>query len=205
MAIFGHTSDEAGSIQIDYNSETDTGEYIAGAQFTAPADGTVTSITVFLRFTAGSRQDPGYHVKCAIYERDSVSNTHDRVGVTEQLYFKAIGGDYPTTNGWYTFDIVSGTGTIVDGTDYIFAVWGEILVGTGSSSGLYAKFATAGASDYYYVATPYTGTYPDPWTASDLADFDVAIYATYTPSGGALLRHPGMTGGMKELTGGMRG
>jgi len=186
MATFGNTNYEAGgNIQIDYGSETDTGEYIAGAQFTAPASGTVTSITVYLVFTAGSRQAPDYLVKCAIYERDAVSETHDLVGVTEELEFTWV----PKTanNGWYEFDIVSGSGTIASGTDYILAMWGEVQAGGGANSALYGRFTLLGASDYYYVATPYTGTYPDPWTAADVANFDVSIYATYTPSGGAVV------------------
>ncbi|MBU0598925.1 hypothetical protein KKF61_08145 [Patescibacteria group bacterium] len=192
MAVFGNTNlESAGNAQIDYGSETDTGEYIAGAQFTAPASGTVTSITVYLRFVAGSRQGPHFSVKCAIYERDAVSETHDLVGVTEERHFTWA---VSAIDGWFTFNIVSGTGAIVSGTDYILAAWGEVEAGTGSTSGLYIKYTVAGASDYYYVATPYTGTYPDPWTAADLADFDVSIYATYTPSGGGAVPQRTLTG-----------
>jgi len=73
MATFGNTNVQSGRAQIDYGSETDTGEYIFGAQFTAPGNGTVTSITVFLDFVPGARQVPRYYAKCAIYTRDAVA------------------------------------------------------------------------------------------------------------------------------------
>lgn len=187
MGTFGYTDIGAFSGPLDTGSQSVP--LIVASAFEAPEDGDVTTITAYLDFNASRNPSCSAFVKCAIYIYDSAGGTHDLVDTTEEIEFTQPGHVPPINedfvDGWKVFEFASPV-SVTGGVDYMLAAWGEMA---GTTSDLdYVKYKLDSESGYYtgYKYEAWNG-YPDPLTLTDLNNFRMSIYATYTPSGGILV------------------
>lgn len=154
MATFGNTT--------LYQTGSSIMDFIWGAVFTCPENGTADSITCGLYIS-----EAAHKVKCAIYKASDSS----LVGVTEE---KDLSPETPYH--WETFNFSSPKPSLQANTDYVLVAWGEPETGL-----VYFAGTDEAAGAGRYDSETYND-YPDPasftshsWTRS--------IYCTYTPSG----------------------
>ncbi len=129
--------------------------------YTAPANGTVTSISWYGRVqVAGSGA-------AAIYS--------DSGGAPNVVLAQSSVVSVPTVAGWNTFTLSQ---AITSGTPYWLCVTKDQNYDTQYDTG-------AANQSTYDVGTP-GATFPSPWPGgSSFLNWAISIYATYTPSGGA--------------------
>jgi len=169
---------------------------IASNRAAPSSNGTATSITYYCRGTGGLFGSDT-HATCALYTDGSPSSYYQE---TNEVTF--IHGDVAyTVFHWQQFNFGT-TPSVVNGTDYNIAIWGEYV---DASSGIELKATLTGGYNKYDASEVYAT--PLSWPA--LSSSNAAIvygYCTYTAAGGALLRHRGMDGGMnRQMKGGIRG
>jgi hypothetical protein len=178
MATFGTTS--VGTNAVAFTNPVT-------CRFTAPEDGTITEIQVYITNSGGDVNEP---IGVAIYD--------DASGFPDTLLVDA-GNDDQIFNTW---NVVPISLPITASTVYHLAAWGV-------AGGVFE----AGATDQMSYQTGQTQfTWPATFSPSGSLAWDISIHAVYTPAGGGpagqptAFRHGGIPHmGTQKLRGGTRG
>jgi hypothetical protein len=168
MATFGITSTTLfGVVSIDAKIA-----FAIGSSYTCPSNGVGDSISAYIR---------PYRIantKAALYNNDRSGP----IGTTSEIATNNGGAYY-----WITWPFTAKP-TLIAGTQYIIAVWGE---DTGDTQ-LTDNSPVAG-NNLHFDSEAYGGAWPNPLTINYTAgSFVWLTYCTYTPSGGGNM-------GLKQL------
>lgn len=160
MATFGHTG-------IGANEDFSTASNSRGSKFTAPANGTISKISVYVSSYFSSS-----NLRVAIYS--------DVAGVpTTKLAESGSATSVTGGNQWYDVNISL---AITSGTVYWLVFWS-------SGADFDSQYDTPGdvSNQGTFDSTATYPTWDDPYIQGFALDRKYSVYATYTASGGVVV------------------
>jgi len=176
MATFGDTN-EYTAAQVVVSRWTVAGggtkyEHIIGEYASPTFNGTADSITAFVKDLSGA--EGGEEATCALYNSDSTL-----LAVTDEQIVESV------TATAITFNFSKPKPQLTAGSYYYIVIYGDapnVYPGKGIAYVGIGKGAAGGAGYKTQLSVNNYSTFPDPATFSDVANYDVSIYCTYTPS-----------------------
>lgn len=143
----------------------DIGNTIRGSIFSAPANGTVTSISAYVYISSGAPRT----AKCAIYYSNLTlaGYTYPRADLT------ATGGPYI-----YSFDLETPVNIIAE-QEYILTIWGYGI----ADYSFRVMRGNGNINQGYYDSETYAANFPDPLVPTN-NNYEYSIWATYTETSG---------------------
>lgn len=174
MATFGNST---------LTGSTSFSTSLNATRFQAPENGNITKMTAYVG-TFGSTV-----YGCAIYA-DSSGAPGAKLATGGTNHFSGSGG--------FTWKDCTISLSITNGTWYWLCLWAS------DANVQFAYDTTAAVASQWQSVDPTYETYPDPFgTPSFTFTRQVAIYATYTASGGAGVTYPQREGGTRGLNRGL--
>jgi hypothetical protein len=144
---------------------------IKGSYFTCSSSGVADNMSALL--TMGTIGRWTAKVKLAIYEKDSVGDVGDLVGVTEERFFSGS-GLYPACGTWFTFDFDNPKPTVTN-RDYYLVAWAwSTTCDVRLVRPTYQTSQKSINKDLTY------GSFPDPMTGETTGNREFYIYCSYT-------------------------
>lgn len=154
MATFGKTT-------IGTEETSTSSNYIFGCKFTLNENGQVTKISVYCKALVA------HNCQCNIYADSAGNPTGSPLGVSQEA-------EVGTSYAWVHFNYAVSL-SLTAGVYHLF------IGHQGSVGSWYVKY-DAGSTDQLSMLSWTYGVWPDPFAGGTKADYEMSIYATYTPA-----------------------
>lgn len=202
-AIFCHyipgsaTGLHFGNETVESTTTTIESTINGGIETMGGVDGVANAIVAYIQF-AGFTGTDAISIKCALYTSGADPAL---IAESDELVIDPYNSHAGIINetGWYIFPLPTAP-ALSPSTDYVIAVWCL----ADASGTVYTRFVSSGGSGMELENLSY-GAWPDPMNNTNAPGFRQSIFVDYVlaPTGGVRLLQ--LNGGMKEITGGMRG